>query len=126
MSENARLMIKGAVKAFLYGCAIGAVVMLVAFSVGWLAGSSANWVRGYEWAIDITYLLGAVGMLVGSICMFSSGGKSREEQLDPNNYEVPPSFKRVPGISWPVALLWGSLGVLVVPGVVETVFYALF
>lgn len=126
MSEKTRSMITGAIKAFLYGCAIGGIGGLVVFLVGWLYGTTASWYRGYRWAVRVMYVAGGIGLLVGSVCMFATGGKTREEQLDPNNYEVPAPMEHVPGISWPVAVLWGSVGVLAMACLVETIVHAMF
>lgn len=126
MRAHTRAMITGAVRAFLYGCGLALLAFAIIFCIGYLAGDSVSWARGYEWAVRCTYIIGAVGVLIGSVCMLSTGGKTREEQLDPNNYMVPAPLKRVPGISWPVAIIWGSFAFIVIAGLIETTFYAFF
>ena len=120
-----KLKIKSGVKAFLWGCAGGIAVVAVVFFVGW-AWNGASWAAGYEWQRRAAYIAGACGILICGCGMFTTGGKTRAEQLDPENYEPLNAMERFPGIGWATALLLASFGVIAVETIIETLFYAIY
>lgn len=125
MNREWKHKIASSARAVVYGAALAALLGIVVFVVAW-ALNGMSWGAGYEWQARVVYIAAACGVLISGTGMFTAGGKTREEQLDPNNYEPLNVWERFPGIGWATALFWVSIGALAAETVVELVFYAIY
>lgn len=119
MQEKTRRAAGALGKAVLYGGAAALGLAILTFLFAFLTGGFDARL-GLDWARRVLYVIGGVCVVVSGAGLFFAGDAPRDQRIGFKKDETLSAFERAPGISWPWALLAGSvafflLGVILDP-----------